>query len=236
MTTLYLIRHGQASAGSDNYDVLSPTGKTQAAILGDYLKNTGISFDAVYSGTLNRQRDTATIATGIDPDTLKQYPQFNEYDHKAIFERYLPRLAKYDAEIASLAENGPNTLMSASAFTRLMKAWVEEDHGVDATPRDSSPFESWQAFTDRIINGINEVTATNDKKARIAIFTSGGVISTVLHTLFNTPPETTFEMNWGINNASLTSFRSRNGVLSMREFNNISHLLLQRDRSLVTQI
>lgn len=39
MGSIYLIRHGQASFGADDYDVLSPTGIRQAEILGDHLLN-----------------------------------------------------------------------------------------------------------------------------------------------------------------------------------------------------
>ena len=63
MTTIYLIRHGQASVGTDNYDVLSKTGEAQANVLGQHLVSARIEFDAVYSGALKRQIDTATIAT-----------------------------------------------------------------------------------------------------------------------------------------------------------------------------
>jgi broad specificity phosphatase PhoE len=34
MPAIYLVRHGQASFGSENYDVLSPTGQLQASIVG----------------------------------------------------------------------------------------------------------------------------------------------------------------------------------------------------------
>lgn len=33
MATIYLIRHGQASFGAENYDKLSPLGERQASIL-----------------------------------------------------------------------------------------------------------------------------------------------------------------------------------------------------------
>ena len=35
MGTLYLVRHGQASFGADDYDVLSPLGHQQALRLGE---------------------------------------------------------------------------------------------------------------------------------------------------------------------------------------------------------
>ena len=36
MSVIYLIRHGQASFGTDNYDQLSALGREQSAILGSY--------------------------------------------------------------------------------------------------------------------------------------------------------------------------------------------------------
>ena len=38
MGTLYLVRHGQASFGADDYDQLSPLGHQQAVRLGEYLR------------------------------------------------------------------------------------------------------------------------------------------------------------------------------------------------------
>ncbi len=38
MTTIYLIRHGQASFGKSNYDELSENGEAQATLLGQYFK------------------------------------------------------------------------------------------------------------------------------------------------------------------------------------------------------
>ena len=42
MGTLYLVRHGQASFGADNYDVLSELGHRQALRLGQYLRERGV--------------------------------------------------------------------------------------------------------------------------------------------------------------------------------------------------
>ena len=39
MTTIYLIRHGQASFGAESYDKLSATGEQQATVLGQYFQN-----------------------------------------------------------------------------------------------------------------------------------------------------------------------------------------------------
>ena len=55
---LYLVRHGQAGT-RENYDSLSPLGRQQARLLGEHLRSQGITFEAIYSGALKRQRATA---------------------------------------------------------------------------------------------------------------------------------------------------------------------------------
>ncbi len=62
MATIYLIRHGQASFGAEDYDKLSELGCRQATVVGEYFRDCGVHFDAVYSGDLSRQRETARLA------------------------------------------------------------------------------------------------------------------------------------------------------------------------------
>jgi broad specificity phosphatase PhoE len=54
MGTLYLVRHGQASFGSDDYDRLSELGARQCERLGEYFRAKGLRFDGVITGTLKR--------------------------------------------------------------------------------------------------------------------------------------------------------------------------------------
>ena len=70
MAELYLIRHAQASFGMSDYDRLSPMGCRQAGALGEYFRDCAIHFDAVYSGELERQRRTAKIVLGLQPDNV----------------------------------------------------------------------------------------------------------------------------------------------------------------------
>ncbi len=61
MSVIYLIRHGQASFGTDNYDQLSAVGREQSAILGSYFATLGEPIHRIYTGTLERQRETAQL-------------------------------------------------------------------------------------------------------------------------------------------------------------------------------
>ncbi|TCO44734.1 histidine phosphatase family protein [Actinocrispum wychmicini] len=87
MALVHLIRHGQASFGADNYDVLSPTGHLQGKIVGDELRRRSTNPDHVYSGTLQRQRDTATAA-GFP--TATEDARWNEYDHLSLVQNAAP--------------------------------------------------------------------------------------------------------------------------------------------------
>ncbi|NER60017.1 histidine phosphatase family protein, partial [Pseudomonas sp. MAFF212428] len=64
MGSIFLIRHGQASFGADDYDVLSPTGIAQSEALGDYLARLGLRLDRCVAGTLRRQQDTGAPGAG----------------------------------------------------------------------------------------------------------------------------------------------------------------------------
>jgi broad specificity phosphatase PhoE len=78
MALVYLIRHGQASFGAENYDVLSSTGRLQGKIVGAELRRRAADPAQVWSGTLERQRETA-LAAGFGP--VAEDARWNEFDH-----------------------------------------------------------------------------------------------------------------------------------------------------------
>ena len=59
MGVIYLIRHGQASFASSNYDKLSSIGMEQGRILGLALKARGVKPDVLVCGGMQRHRETA---------------------------------------------------------------------------------------------------------------------------------------------------------------------------------
>ena len=99
MGTLYLVRHGQASFGADNYDQLSARGMQQSVRLGEYFADKGIAFEATMTGTLQRQIQTfAGICEGAGIKTQAlTFAGLNEYDSAAVIESIHPQeLAKPD--------------------------------------------------------------------------------------------------------------------------------------------
>nr|MBP8928961.1 histidine phosphatase family protein [Ottowia sp.] len=95
MGTLYLVRHGQASFGADDYDQLSDLGRRQSVRLGQYLRERygdGLRFNAVLTGTLRRQIGTwQGIAEGGGFDAPHvSWPGLNEYDSHAVISAIHP--------------------------------------------------------------------------------------------------------------------------------------------------
>src|SRR5260370_32017244 len=88
MAELYLVRHGQASFGAENYDELSPSGRTQSLWLGEYFAQAKLRFDRVVIGTMQRHRQTAdAILTAMGGPQVEsaQDAGLNEYDFQALF-------------------------------------------------------------------------------------------------------------------------------------------------------
>ena len=113
MGTLHLVRHGQASFGADDYDLLSPLGQRQALRLGEYWRERGQAFDAVYSGTLRRHDETlAGIVQGLGgaPAALR-LPALNEYDSLALIRAVHPEpLVRPDPPALSPAVRRPGAM------------------------------------------------------------------------------------------------------------------------------
>ena len=61
MPVVLLVRHGQASFGADDYDVLSDRGREQSEVVGRELARRGLRSPVAVAGSLRRQRHTAQI-------------------------------------------------------------------------------------------------------------------------------------------------------------------------------
>lgn len=234
MGSIYLIRHGQASFGADNYDVLSPVGEQQASILGQHLATLGISFDRCLSGDLKRQQDTGKgtmqqlQAAGFDVPTLEIDPAFNEFDADQVIHTYMGELLETEPHALEIMRNGANNRAEFQRlFSKLINMWVSGNN-----PRDDVP--SWQSFVDRVRDALDRILATADKKDRIAIFTSGGTITAVLQSIIGMPPGNAFELNWQIVNTSVNLVKFRGNDMALASFNSYAHLELLKKADLIT--
>src|ERR1700760_4014849 len=68
MGVIYVVRHGQAAFGTDHYDRLTEIGFSQSRELGAYFGRRKLRFDAVFTGTLRRQIETADTILETRPE------------------------------------------------------------------------------------------------------------------------------------------------------------------------
>jgi len=229
-----MIRHGQASFGQDNYDRLSPLGRRQARILAEHLLNTGFRPDAVYSGTMMRQKDTAEEFFAVYRGEGKCLPEieflagFDEYDTDSIVAALFPAMT---AEDSTLREDLPRMGSSKASFRRVfegaMLRWV--------TGRFDTPeIESWEGLKARVAGALRQIMGRHGRGKTLAVFTSGGAIAASLAHVLGISGEYAMRLNWQVVNTSISRFMYNEERITLAGFNAIAHLELARDPSLIT--
>ena len=220
MATIYLIRHGQASFGADDYDKLSVLGARQAHVLGEYLRDCDIVFDAVYSGDLLRQRETAQLAISSHPGEVSHHidPRFNEIRNDEQVKYLVPELVKHDPALRVLIERG---LSSSKDYQKVIDAvfnyWV--------SPRcDDTRIQSWSDYSGGVRQAVTDVMQAQGGGKTVGIFTSGGTIATIVAQVLGLSGEDTYKFYEPIFNCSVSQLFYSGAKISLSYFNDRSFL------------
>lgn len=220
MASIYLIRHGQASFGAENYDQLSLLGRRQAELTGEYFASVGTPFDAAYSGTLSRQRDTAelALATQMESVPLSVDSRLDEIRNEEQLEYLLPILAEERPDVRALIDEG---LSSSKQYQKVIDAvfnyWVSPEC-------DVPQIQSWSEYSAGVRAMLNTIIEEQGGGRTTAVFTSGGTIATFVAAVLGLPGSATYQFYEPIFNCSVTQlFYSRDRV-SLSYFNDCSFL------------
>ena len=227
--TIYLVRHAQAAFGTDHYDRLTDTGFSQARLLGDYFGRRKLRFDAVFTGTLRRQGETAQ---GI----FQGHPQLAAPSVQEVFQG----LDEYKPEAVMMALNGnvPAPAPAAArrdpvvvrehfrALREALLAWAE-----DRTAPQGMP--AWREFQDGAVAALVEARQ-RFPDGNVLIVSSGGPIAAVVAAALNAPPAAAVELNLRIRNSSLSEFAATPRRHHLISFNGLPHLDTHPDQTLIT--
>jgi broad specificity phosphatase PhoE len=167
MGVVLLVRHGQASFGADDYDVLSETGWEQARLLGAWLAARGVAPDVVVRGGMRRHRETAqALATGAasagatwDPG-VEVDPGWDEFDHLGV-------IAALD-DVAPVGELDRRAFQQA--FERATARWT-------AAGDDAGYPEPWPAFVARVLGSLERAADAAGPGGTVLVVSSGGPIA-----------------------------------------------------------
>ena len=134
MGAVHLVRHGQASFGTGDYDRLSETGHLQARLAGEDMAARGLRPDALIHGGLRRQRETAEgILAGLREHAGWDCPvesdaRWAEYDADAVLGA--ARAAGLSAEHGTLDTAGSSD-EAKQAFQRQLDAALAHWAGLE---------------------------------------------------------------------------------------------------------
>lgn len=161
MGVVLLVRHGQASFGADDYDVLSGTGWEQSRMLGRWLGERSVKPDVVLRGDMRRHRETAEgMAEGAGWSVeATADPGWNEFDHLGVVAVY-PEL--------------PEGELDRRAFQRVFELatarWTAGEHDADYP-------EPWSGFVARVRGALDRACASAGPGGTVVVVSSGGPIA-----------------------------------------------------------
>ena len=210
MGTLYLVRHGQASFGADDYDQLSDLGRKQSERLGQYWRGRGLAFDAVLTGTLRRHAQTwAGIAQGAG---YVQEPQqlvgLNEYDSAALIATVHPQpLAR------------PDTPELYRHHFRLLREGLRQWMRGLTQPCGMPSYADFLAGVTTALDHVRE-----HHRGNVLMVSSGGPISTAIGHVLGASTEATIELNMRIRNSAVSEFSYNPKRHSLLSYNTLPHL------------
>lgn len=222
MASVYLIRHGQAEFNKLNYDQLSELGHQQAKLVGSALQLKGLHANKVFYGAMRRHNETlaGSQKNWHSYGECIENANFNEFDSDEIIAKAFPHFKNKAVLGVWLATQENRKRAFQTLFSQAIERWIKGKN-------DDDYFENWSAFKQRVITGLRfaiEKAEGND----VAIFTSGGPISVIVQHCLDLSDEKTFELNWTIVNASISTLlysRKNPKKISLASFNEQQHLI-----------
>ncbi len=228
MSSLILVRHGQASFFADDYDRLSALGEEQARRLGEHSLNQQLCFDAVYCGPRRRHRGTADavgesyLRAGLSWPTPIVLPELDEHQVDQLVMTHREALAERSDELKRLTTalaDAQNPADKYRSFQRLFEAvasaWVDGA---------SFQVESWPDFRARVNRAIEQIVRQTGRGRTIAVFTSVGPITVAVQRALACSDQAALETGWRLWNCSVTGFVFSGNRFTLDRFNALPHL------------
>lgn len=218
MGQMLLVRHGQASWGTEDYDVLSPLGWEQARLLGASFAARELVPDLVIQGGMRRHRETGEAvieAAGWRDVEVVTDPGWNEFDHIGMLSRH------------PVPEEGELSRAEFQAwFVEASERWTSGLHDEEYT-------ESFPAFAARILAAVERTAEQVNTRGTVVVLTSGGPVSLAVSCLLTEPAAdlsaAAYAAIWGqlnkvVVNSSVTKFVVGRRGATLVSFNEHCHL------------
>lgn len=235
MSSLYVVRHAQASLFAENYDQLSELGFEQAQLLGEYWSDRGLIPHRSYTGTLARQIQTADgvgdalAAAGNTRPERVAVEGLNEYPAEDIMRVLVPALRDQNKDVHELAERFEHAVDYQSRYRSLHKLLaIVMYHWIEGSYVSDEPLITWTEFSSGVRHALEDIMRASGSGKLVAIFTSGGPIGVSVQTALNAPDKAAADLNWRVYNASVTRYTYSGPRFTLDAFNDTAHLPVDR--------
>ncbi|MHB8216612.1 MAG: histidine phosphatase family protein [Candidatus Sulfotelmatobacter sp.] len=232
MSTVYLVRHGQAGT-RDAYDSLSELGERQARLLGEHFISQGIRFASAYAGALTRQQQTAEQIRAAYADADVGFPTvrvdsgWDEFDLGRVYREIAPLLATENPEfLREYDEMREQVRISQGAHgARIHRRWMPCDTKVvEAWLAGRYPYggETWDQFRERV--AACRLKMLDARQENILVVTSATPLAIWTGLSLEISDERVMRLAGAVYNASYTILRLRKQQLRLFTFNAVPHL------------
>jgi broad specificity phosphatase PhoE len=170
MGVLMLVRHGQASFGTADYDVLSPMGVRQSRRVAEILAGYGVTPTTLIHGGMRRQRESAEQMLHGAPSwelPLEVDERWRELEHLRVMHAY-PGLTAEQRE--QLNDGGMGVRPFHELYTKATARWSSGAHDEDYP-------ESFAEFIVRVRTAIGQAARAAGERRTAVVVTSGGPIA-----------------------------------------------------------
>lgn len=222
MPLVFLVRHAQASFGTDDYDRLSERGREQSRWLGEYFAERGTRFARIVAGTLKRQRQTAEEllgVIGVDPQRIETHAGLDEYHGGPIY-------ASFTGGADPIAQQKSDYKGYWQTVRQSMLAWSEN--------RLTNVPETWDQFAQRMREALAASVAGLGRDDVALVVSSGGSISRLIVDLTGGSASTMIDLNQQYRNTGISELIAAGDRLRVASFNNIPHLERQDRRHAIS--
>jgi broad specificity phosphatase PhoE len=223
MPTVLLVRHGQASFGAADYDVLSDLGRRQAEVTAASLFERGYRPGRLLSGTPRRQRETAAAFVSLGAPAPEVEPRWDEFDPDDVLDHH------GDSAVRLQSDATGETLTSKAFQAALDPALAEWVAHAERSPAA----QTWPRFSGAGTAALRDLVGELTTGETAIVVTSAGAIAALVGNLLGAPAEVFPALNRVLVNAAVTKLAIGSTGINVISFNDHTHLEAI-DRALVT--
>ena len=216
MSSLYLLRHGQAVFGADDYDQLSPRGQQQARATGAFLAARGMAFDRMLVGPRQRHEASADALLVAMPRLAQRLRRRREPALDEFAEGHVLLAAARQRQEARQQSWPDERKAQLRLYVEEVRRWSDGEELPGCVPIE--------AFHTRVTSWLDTLVREKRSGQRLLAVTSAGTIAVLLGHVLGLPRQRIGDLLLALDNAALSELVFSAGRVSLRSFNSTSHL------------